>query len=60
MKVALEKPFTELEIKDAVFGSGTDKAEGPDGLPFMFYQNFWEQKKTYLINIFSALWMLGS
>jgi Reverse transcriptase (RNA-dependent DNA polymerase) len=51
MKVALEKPFTELEIKDAVFGSGTDKAEGPDGLPFMFYQNFWEQIKTYLINI---------
>ena len=36
----LENPFTEEEIKEAVFGSYSDGAPEPDGLPFLFYQKF--------------------
>ena len=36
----LEAPFSEAEIKEAVFGSYSDGAPGPDGFSFMFYQHF--------------------
>lgn len=35
----LEAEFTE-ELKKAIMGSYSDGAPGPDGLSFMFYQNF--------------------
>jgi hypothetical protein len=37
----LEKSFTELELKEAVFGSEASGAPGPDGFSFMFYRHFW-------------------
>lgn len=37
----LEQPFSEEEIKNAVFGSYAAGAPGPDGFPFLFYQKFW-------------------
>ena len=40
-KVKLEEPFSEEEVKAAVFGSYSDGAPGPDGLSFLFYQRFW-------------------
>jgi hypothetical protein len=36
----LEKPFSEEEIKAAIFGSYANGAPGPDGLSFLFYQTF--------------------
>ncbi|GKA19247.1 RNA-directed DNA polymerase, eukaryota, reverse transcriptase zinc-binding domain protein, partial [Tanacetum coccineum] len=40
-RVGLELSFTEQEIKDAVWGCGSDKAPGPDGFTFDFYKKFW-------------------
>ena len=33
----LQCPFSEEEIKEAVFGSYADGAPGPDGFSFMYY-----------------------
>jgi len=52
----LEADFTEEEVREAVFGSYADGAPGPDGLPFLFYQVFWEVIKKDLlmpVNCFS-------
>ena len=47
----LEAPFSEEEIKEAVFGSYAKGAPGPDGFPFLFYQIFWDTVKDDLINL---------
>lgn len=50
----LEAPFSEPEIKKAVFESYSDGAPGPDGLSFMFYQKFWEEVKGDLLEMFQT------
>ena len=50
----LEAPFSKAEIKEAVFGSYSDGAPGPDGFLFMFYQHFWETIKGDLMELFSC------
>ena len=37
----LEAPFSEEEIRAAVFESYAEGAPGPDGFSFLFYQTFW-------------------
>ena len=37
--------FLEAEIKEAVFSCYAEGARGPDGLPFLFYQKFWNLVK---------------
>ncbi|KAF7831916.1 ribonuclease H [Senna tora] len=37
----LSSPITDLEIENALFLMKPDKAPGPDGLPSMFFQQFW-------------------
>lgn len=37
-----------------MFGSYSDGAPGPDGLPFMFFQVFWEVVKADIIKMFDA------
>lgn len=48
----LVAPFSEEEVKAAVFGSYSDGAPGPDGLPFLFYQTFWDLIKPDLVAMF--------
>jgi hypothetical protein len=36
----LEAPFSELEIRNAMFSCYPEGSPGPDGLPFLFYQKF--------------------
>ena len=46
---SLIAPFTEAEIKEAVFSCYAEGAPGPDGLSFLFYQKFWNLIKADLI-----------
>ncbi len=51
----LDAPFSEAEIKLAVFSLGPDKAPGPDGFPLIFYQRFWNTLKGDLCAFFFQL-----
>jgi mannosylglycoprotein endo-beta-mannosidase len=48
----LTAPFSEEEVKMAVFDMERNKAPGPDGFPADFYQFFWEVVKPDLMNFF--------
>jgi hypothetical protein len=41
MNASLCKPYTNEEIKTALFQMGATKAPGPDGFPALFYQTHW-------------------
>jgi hypothetical protein len=45
----LTAPF--LEKEDAVFGSYSEGAPGPDGLSFLFYQKLWDIVKDDLLKL---------
>lgn len=48
----IESPFSEVDVKEAVFGLRDDKALGPDGFSIVFFQKFWEAVKGELIQFF--------
>lgn len=50
----LSAPFTVDEIKEAVYGSYSDGALGPDGLPFYFYQKYWDIIRHDLVELFNG------
>ena len=37
----LEMEFSKEEIKEAVWGCGSDKSPGPDGFTFDFFKRYW-------------------
>ncbi|GJU87842.1 putative RNA-directed DNA polymerase, eukaryota, reverse transcriptase zinc-binding domain protein [Tanacetum coccineum] len=39
---SLDAPFTTLEIKDAVWSYGGEKASGPDGFTYKFIKHYWD------------------
>ena len=47
-------PFSELEIKNAIFSCYAEGAPGPDGLSFLFYQKFWNLIKNDVMHLFDA------
>ncbi len=53
--LGLHDPFSEEEIKLAVFALSPKKAPGPDGFPLLFYQRFWGTVKGDLMSIFAKL-----
>jgi mannosylglycoprotein endo-beta-mannosidase len=51
----LTAPYSEEEVKKAVFQMEHNKAPGPDGFPAEFYQKFWDVIKADLLDLFSFL-----
>ena len=51
----LSRPFSEKEIKDAIFQMERNKAPGPDGFPAEFYQKFWDIIKYDMLQMFEDL-----
>ena len=51
----LVAPFTEKEIRDAIFDMDHNKAPGADGFPAKFYQQFWDVIKGDLMQMFHDL-----
>ena len=49
----LDAPFSEAEIKEAIFSCYPEGAPGPDGLSFLFYQKFWEIIKSDIMAMFT-------
>lgn len=52
----LESPFTLDEIRKTVFSCNPNKAPCPDGLPFLFYQTFWDTIQADIIQLFQAFY----
>ncbi|KAK1282851.1 hypothetical protein QJS10_CPB22g00667 [Acorus calamus] len=52
----LESPFTEAEIRRAVFSTEGDKAPGPDGFSSRFFQEFWDIVKDDIVSMFSEFY----
>ncbi|XP_077233342.1 uncharacterized protein LOC143875615 [Tasmannia lanceolata] len=48
----LEAPFSEEEIRTALFSLAKDKALGPDGFCLAFFQTCWETVKSDLVRFF--------
>ena len=44
-------PFSESDLKNAVFASDPNGAPGPDGFTFKFYQFFWDLVKNDLMTL---------
>ncbi|XP_060965331.1 uncharacterized protein LOC133034293 [Cannabis sativa] len=42
----LDEPYTEVEVKNALFSLSVDKAPGPDGLNSLFYKRNWSTLGT--------------
>jgi len=50
-------PFSEEEVKMAIFDMEHNKAPGPDGFPAEFYQFFWDVVKQDLMSLFYEFYM---
>jgi hypothetical protein len=49
----LTAPFSEVEIKSALFSCYAEGAPGPDELSFIFYHKFWDLIKDDLVALFA-------
>ena len=53
----LVAPFSEEEVKMAIFDMEHNKAPGPDGFPAEFYQFFWDVVEQDLMSLFYEFYM---
>ena len=51
MQTALIKPFTEMEIKEALFSFEDNKASGSDGYTMEFYKKLWNTLKDKIMEV---------
>jgi hypothetical protein len=52
--LALQVSFSEKEVKEVIFSSYAEGAPDPDGLSFIFYQNFWDLIKNDFCRMIQA------
>jgi hypothetical protein len=50
--VELESPFSEKEIREAVFSCYAEGGPDPNGLSFLLYHKFWDTVKGDIMNMF--------
>ncbi|XP_062118257.1 uncharacterized protein LOC133831865 [Humulus lupulus] len=55
----LERPFSEDEIRQAVFACDGSKAPGPDGFSMAVYQKNWDVMKNDLLDVFHGFFKDG-
>ncbi|XP_022014460.1 uncharacterized protein LOC110913952 [Helianthus annuus] len=55
----LIEPFSEHEIKEAVFSCGDERAPGPNGMNFRFIKHFWNLFKDDFVRIFDWFYNCG-
>lgn len=53
---SLEANVTLLEMKNALFDMGPQKAPGEDGYPALFYQKCWEVVSPTLMSFMQEVW----
>ncbi|CAL1377949.1 unnamed protein product [Linum trigynum] len=56
----LVKPFSELEVWQAIRQSNGSKASGPDGYSFEFYKKAWDIIKCDLLKAFDDFFLAGT
>nr|GEV37262.1 RNA-directed DNA polymerase, eukaryota, reverse transcriptase zinc-binding domain protein [Tanacetum cinerariifolium] len=57
--IYLASPFSEYEIKEAIWDCGSDKSPGPDGFTFAFYKEFWKVVKSDVLAIVHHFFSTG-
>ena len=55
----LERPFTEEEIKEAVFDCDGSKAPSPDGYSMAVFQSPWNTVKIDILKVFHEFYRSG-
>ncbi|CAL1371261.1 unnamed protein product [Linum trigynum] len=56
----LVKPFTELEVRQAIQQCNGSKAPGPDGYSIEFYKKAWDIIKSDLLKAFDDFFLAGT
>ena len=55
----LERPFSEEEVKEAVFECDGSKTPGPDGFSLAVFQTQWDTVKTDMMKVFEEFYGSG-
>ncbi|XP_071719506.1 uncharacterized protein [Rutidosis leptorrhynchoides] len=56
---SIEAPFSEAEVRKAVWDCGDDKAPGPDGFSIRFIKHFWDLLKEDVIKFVNCFHASG-
>ncbi|XP_058784527.1 uncharacterized protein LOC131659337 [Vicia villosa] len=58
--LSLERPFTELEIKEAIWSCDGNKSAGPDGYSLDFFKRFWGVIRVDVLKMCNDFYLKGS